>query len=175
MFTMQAWFHELAAWREFYAFAGAAAATLMGLMFVVVSLGQRTLATDEGARATRSLFTPIAFFFATAIVVAMLMLIPDVVPGALAALLATIAVTGLTYMIASGAHSFWRTQELGIDDLTWYVLLPYLSYATIGVAAVTVWNASAFGLHTAAAAMLLLLLIGIRNAWDLVIYNIQRG
>jgi len=30
-------------------------------------------------------------------------------------------------------------------------------------------------LDVVAAALLLLLLIGIRNAWDLVVYNIQRG
>jgi len=78
-------------WHEFYAFAGGAAATLMGLMFVVMSLGQRTLATEEGSQAMRALFTPIVVFFATVIVVAMLMLIPDPVPRLLGVLLGAIA------------------------------------------------------------------------------------
>jgi hypothetical protein len=65
-------------------------------------------------------------------------------------------------MIASGAHNVWRIGEFGFDDLVWYVALPYLGYAAIGVAAVAIWKANT-------------LLIGIRNPWDLVVYNIQRG
>jgi hypothetical protein len=162
-------------WHEFYAFAGGAAATLMGLMFVVMSLGQRTLATEEGSQAMRALFTPIVVFFATVIVVAMLMLIPDPVPRLLGVLLGAIAAAGIIYMVVSGAHRFWRGHELGFDDLLWYVVLPYVSYASIGVATAAIWKGAPFGLDVVAAALLLLLLIGIRNAWDLVVYNIQRG
>jgi hypothetical protein len=172
---MQEWFHALEAWRDFYVFTGTAAATLMGLMFVVMSLGQGRLATEEGIQATRGFFTPIVVFFATIIVVATLMLMPGGAPSALGLLLAALAVGGLVFMIASGAHNVWRIGELGFDDLVWYVALPYVAYAAIGVAAGAIWKANTFGLYTAAAAMLLLLLIGIRNAWDLVVYNIQRG
>ncbi len=171
---MQQWFHQLQAWHEFYAFAGAVAATLMGLMLVVVSLGQRRLATHEGSQITRGLHTPIVVFFATIIVVAMLLLIPDVEPNALGALLGAVAIGGLIYMVASGAHRIWRAFELGPDDLVWYVALPYLSYAVIGVAALAIWKTANFGLYTLAAAMLLLLIVAIRNVWDLVVYNIQR-
>jgi hypothetical protein len=171
---MQEWFHKLESWREFYAFAGAAAATLMGLMFVVASLGHRSLATEEGQRVTRALFTPIVVFFATLIVVAMLMLIPDVPPNVLGALLAAVSVGGLVYMVASGAHRVWLANELGFDDLLWYVVLPYVSYALFGVAAVAIWKSAPFGPHVVAATMILLLLIGIRNAWDLVVYSMQR-
>jgi hypothetical protein len=172
---MQEWFDRLHAWREFYTFTGAAAATLMGLMFVVMTLGQPSLATEDGSRALRAFFTPTVTFFVTIIVVAMLMLIPDTAPNALAALLGAVAVGGVLYMIASGAHRVWRANDLGLDDLMWYVALPYVSYASFGVAAVAIWKGAAFGLYTTAAAMLLLLLVGIRNAWDLVVYNIQRG
>jgi len=92
---MQPWFDTLSTWREFYALVGAIAATLMGLMFVVMSLGGRTLATEEGVRVTRGFFTPIVVFFATIIVVAMLMLIPRVYPSALAVLFGAVAIAGL--------------------------------------------------------------------------------
>jgi hypothetical protein len=162
-------------WRDFYVFVGTAAATLMGLMFVVMSLGQHALATEEGQRATRAFFTPIVVFFATVIVVAVLMLVPDTPPTALGVLLAVVAGAGLIYMIASRAHTIWRTSELGLDDLMWYVILPYVGYAATGVAAVAIWKTAGFGFYAAGGAMLLLLLIGIRNAWDLVVYNIQRS
>ena len=163
------------AWHEFYTFAGTAAATLMGLLFVVMSLGQRLLASDEGVRATRGFFTPIVVFFATVIVTAMLMLIPHTTAPALGALLAVVAIVGLLYMIGSDVHRTWRTSELGIDDLLWYVVLPYVSYLIIGASAIGIWERAPFGPYGMSAAMLLLLLIGIRNAWDLVVYNIQRG
>lgn len=172
---MEEWFRELEAWHDFYVFAGTAAATLMGLMFVVMSLGQRTLATEEGTQATRAFFTPIVVFFATIIVLAILMLMPHAPAPALALLLAILAIAGLWYMIGSRAHSVWRTNKLGVDDLFWYVLLPYLGYAIIGVSAVGILKSATFGLYGEAAAILLLLLIGMRNAWDLVVYNIQRG
>jgi hypothetical protein len=172
---MQEWFRQLHAWHEFYTFAGTAAATLMGLMFVVMTLGQRTLATEEGSRATRGFFTPIVVFFATVILVAMIMLIPDTPAAVLGALLTALAVVGLVYMILSGAHKMWQTSELGYDDLIWYVVLPYVSYAAVGAAGAAMWKANSLGFYTAAGAMLLLLLIGIRNAWDLVIYNVQHS
>jgi hypothetical protein len=172
---MQEWFRGLEEWRDFYVFAGTAAATLMGLMFVVMSLGQRILATEEGTRATRGFFTPIVVFFATVIVLSLLMLMPQTEGAALGVLLAILALAGFLYMIGSGAYKAWRTNELGIDDLFWYVVLPYVSYLIIGVSAAAIWKSSQIGLYSAAAAILLLLLIGIRNAWDLVVYNIQRG
>jgi len=172
---MAEWFHKVDAWHDFYVFAGTAAATLMGLMFVVASLGQRILSTEEGSRATRAFFTPIVVFFASVIVVSLVMLVPAALPSALGALLTALAIGGLIYMFASGAHTIWRTNELGLDDLAWYVVLPYLGYAAIGVSAAEIWMANSSGLYIAAASMLLLLVVGIRNAWDLVVYNIQRG
>jgi hypothetical protein len=172
---MEEWFRELEGWHDFYIFAGTAAATLMGLMFVVVSLGQRSLATEQGTNATRGFFTPIVAFFASDIVLAMLMLIPQTSPSGLGVMLLVLGIAGIVYMVFSRAHRFWHENELGYDDLMWYVVLPYVSYFIIGVSAVGVWNMTPFGLYTMAAAMLLLLLIGIRNAWDLVLYNIQRG
>jgi hypothetical protein len=162
-------------WRDFYAFSGTAAATLMGLMFVVVSLAGRVLATEEGARAARAFHAPSVVFFTTVIVVAMVMLIPHAVSAALGILLGVIATGGIIYLISTGVFTIWRTFELGFEDLMWYVALPYLSYATIGVAAVGIWKADPFGFYAAASAMVLLLLIGIRNAWDLVVYNIRRS
>jgi hypothetical protein len=168
-------FDKLHSWHEFYAVAAGVAATLMGLMFVVISLGQRALASERGSRVARALHTPIVVFFVTIIVVSMLMLMPDTSPAALGSLLALLSVCGLTYMVASGAYGLWRSSDLGFDDLAWYVVLPYLTYAALGAAAVMIWKAVPFGPHVEAGAMLLLLLIGIRNAWDLIVYNVRRA
>ncbi len=168
-------FDKLQQWHELYSVAAGIAATLMGLMFVVISLGQRSLQTEEGFRVTRALYTPVVVFFVTIIVVSLLMLMPDTGPVALAALVGAVAAVGLGYMIASGAYGFWRGSNLGSEDFIWYVVLPYVSYITLGTAAVMIWRTAPFGPHVEAGAVLLLLLAGIRNAWDLVVYSIQSG
>ena len=168
-------FDKLQHWHELYSVAGGVAATLMGLMFVVISLGQRGLATERGFQITRALYTPIVVFFVTIVIMSMLMLMPDTPPGALGGLLGVVSVAGLIYMTVSGAYNTWRASELGVDDLLWYVVLPYISYAALGVAAVMIWRAAPFGPHVEAGAMLLLLLIAIRNAWDLVVFSVQRS
>jgi hypothetical protein len=126
-------------------------------------------------RATRGFFTPIVVFFASVIVVSMFMLVPATTSTALGAMIAAVAIVGLFYMATSGVHRIWRTSELGYDDLMWYVVLPYLSYVLIAVAAIGMWKALPPGLYAGSAAMVLLLVIGIRNAWDLVVYNIQHS
>ena len=168
-------YDKLQHWHELYSVAAGVAATLMGLMFVVISLGQRALATDRGIQITRALYTPIVVFFVTVIVMSMLMLMPDTSPAALGALLGAVSLAGLIYMIISGAYNTWRSSDLGVDDLVSYVVLPYISYVALGVAAFMIWKAAPFGPHVEAGAMLSLLLIAIRNAWDLVVYSVQRG
>jgi hypothetical protein len=172
---VQEWFGLLEAWHDFYVFAGTAAATLMGLMFVVVSLGQRNLATERGTQATRALFTPIVAFFSSDIVISMLMLSPQTPPAALSILMLLLGVGGIVYMVLSGAHRLWRDSDLGYDDLMWYVVLPYICYAGVVASAVGIWKMAPFGLYCIAATVLLFLVIGIRNAWDLVIFSVQRG
>jgi hypothetical protein len=167
-------YDKLQHWHELYSVAAGIAATLMGLMFVVLSLGSRALGTEQGVQVTRALHTPIVVFFVTIIAVSMLMLMPDTAPGALGALVGAVSVGGIVYMIVSGAYKIWRENDLGVDDLIWYVVLPYVSYAALGASAVMIWRAAPFGPHVEASAILLLLLIGIRNAWDLVVYSVQR-
>ena len=167
------WFREVESWRDFYVFAGGAAATLMGLMFVVMSLGSESLTSDEGTRATRAFFTPIIAFFATAIIMALLVLIPRATPAVLGMLVGAVAVFGLGYMISSGVQSLWKSSELGWDDWVWYVALPFVSYIVIAAAGAATWEGLGVGLYAAAGAVLLLLITGIRNAWDLVVYTVQ--
>jgi hypothetical protein len=52
--------------------------------------------------------------------------------------------------------------------------LPTLSYVVILLGAVGIWLRTTFGLITVGQATILLLVIGIRNAWDLVIWMAQK-
>jgi hypothetical protein len=166
---MDSWFREIEAWGGFYTFVGTAAATLLGLVFVVVSLGKGLVGTDHAMQAVRAFYTPVIAFFSTDIVLSTVMLVPHTTPRTLSVLFGVIGIAGLLYMVASGALPQWRSLELSLDDLVFYIALPFLAYIALCVAAVLLWNQAQFALYTSAAVTILLLLIGIRNAWDLVI------
>jgi hypothetical protein len=174
---METWLQRVGEWREFYSFTGTAAATLMGLMFVVISLTQQQLTTERGRGAVGAFFTPIVAFFVTEIIVSMLVLIPAITPFWLGLGLAIVGVLGSAYMVARGAHARWgKRWDLEADDWLWYFLLPAASYIVIIVGAVLVLRSSAYGVYGVAVVMGALLLIGVRNAWDLVVFlTLQRS
>jgi hypothetical protein len=167
------WLQQLYEWRNFHLLLGAAAATLTGLMFVVVSLGPHLIAAHT-ATGVRAFVTPTVVYFTSVLVVAAFMTIPTVTAPILAALLALTNLGGLGYMGNTGAHSQWRQDNLDRLDWLCYVGLPIPSYLLILGAAVGIWVRTTLGLDGVAGALLLLLVIGIRNAWDLVLWIAQQ-
>jgi len=167
------WLQQLNAWHNFYLLLGTAAATLTGLMFVVVALGPRLISAHT-ATGVRAFATPTVMYFTTVLVVAALMTIPAVPAPILGAFMALGGLGGLWYMGRTGAHTQWRQAQLDWQDWLWYVGLPVLSYLLIVGAAVGMWVHTTLGLDSLAGAVLLLLIIGIRNAWDAVLLVAQQ-
>ncbi len=60
--------------------------------------------------------------------------------------------------------------QLVRSDWLWYTLLPLVSYTALIVAAILLPSHPALALFIIAAVPVLLLFIGIRNAWDVVTY-----
>jgi hypothetical protein len=59
-------------------------------------------------------------------------------------------------------------------DRLWYALLPIPAYLLVLAAGLSLWRQSALGLNILASALILLLLIGIRNAWDMTVWIMDR-
>ena len=165
---MNEWTQQLERWHDFYLLMGGASATLMGLTFVAVTLGPDVIAA-RASGAVRAFVTPIVAFFATVLVVSVVLLIPLLMPAAASALLALTGATGLIYIPSTNAQAEWRKNKFGIDDWIWYIGLPLLGYAVILFSAVAWWRTLVWAPYAIAAAILCLLLAGIRDAWDLVI------
>ena len=55
-----------------------------------------------------------------------------------------------------------------------FVSLPYVSYALVCLAALGLWLKKGYGAPTLAGATMLLVVTGVHNAWDLVIWIAQR-
>ena len=160
-------------WHEFYLVVGGAAAALTGLMFVVVSIGPEIIAT-RAAGGVRSFVSPTIVYFTTVLAVSALMTMPHVAPRVLAAVLAVGGVMGLGYMAWIRGHRQWRESKLGLDDWFWYIALPVLGYGLLTVAALGMWRLGLSGPFSLGAATILFLVIGIRNAWDLILWFAQQ-
>jgi hypothetical protein len=142
-------------------------------MFVVVSISPETIA-ERPKSGVRAFVTPTMVFFATALAISAFMLVPHIARSALALLLALTGVGGLAYLIWVRGHHFWREQKLDAEDWVFFIGLPFLSYTLFLAAAIAIGQGSALGAPTLAFVTLLLLVVGIHNAWDLVIWLSQQ-
>ena len=61
------------------------------------------------------------------------------------------------------------------EDWLFHVLLPFAAYASLEASALAAWSHTREACFGIAAAVLLLLLIGIHNAWDAVTYHVFSG
>ena len=169
---MDTWLHSVEAWREYYLLVGTAGAALVGLMFVVVSLGPDVVA--QSGTNVRAFCTPVIMNFSAALVISAVMMAPVFGPWILSIAAAILGTAGVTYQYATRAHRQWRENNLPGIDWVWFVGLPYLGYGWLFASAVALWHEMQVGLIGVAASALLFIVIGIRNAWDIVVWIAQK-
>lgn len=163
-------------WQSFYVLVGSSAAALTGLTFVVI-----TIAADDGdmersasARLSgmRVFITPIAVHFGSALWLAALMCIPWQAAVALEVLLIGTGLGGLVYcatLIVRMRAGFVGYKPFA-SDWIWSAVLPVIAYLVLAAAGLLLPRQPATSLYAVSGAVLLLLFIGIHNAWDVVIW-----
>jgi hypothetical protein len=167
------WIHDLESWHDFFLLIGTAGVTLTGLLFVVISLGPRLIANHE-ATGVRAFISPNAVFFSSTLVVSAVFMMPGLPARVLGSLLVVGAVASVGYMIYTRAHQRWKQSQLPRLDWVWFVGLPLAAYFVLLAAGVSFLMHGALSFLLVAAGLILLLVIGIRNAWDLVIWVSQK-
>jgi len=164
-------------WQNFYLLVGGASATLVGLMFVAISLGSGLYPPEHLPFLTQSL-SPTFVHFVYVLVTAVIVLVPTATVTALGVLLVLVGVGSLGYTAARLAQirDRYRQRQIDRSDLVWYALLPSVAYALYCDAGIGLLKAGPGGraLEVLAAASALLLVIGVRNAWDLVVWMVLR-
>lgn len=160
----------LGAWESFYVIVGSSAAALTGLQFVVIAL----IADMPGLRAGESVAafgTPTVFHFCACLFVAALLSAPWPSLFLVDLFLIAAAVTGLAYaLVVIRRARRQTTYEPVAEDWIWHAILPTFAYAVIVVAALALRAAPVPMLFVVAGMELLLIFIGIHNAWDTVAY-----
>jgi hypothetical protein len=157
-------------WHDFYVLVGTASATLVGLMFVAVSIG--TSIFDEDHRVGLTAFiTPTVMHFAAALFTCLLVTIPTQSWRTLGGLLGAGGLAGSIYCGKLVFRIFVRQHsKLDLDDRLFYFLLPLLGYLLALIAAALLLAQSTTSANLIAAAVLTLLFAAIRNAWDMMVW-----
>jgi hypothetical protein len=163
---------DLDAWHDFYVITGGGAAALVGLMFVVISIGPQIGARSR--ESVRAFVSPTVVFFASVLVIASIMTMPTLGTTARGGALALIGAAGVVLLLRAGIYPQVRDHKLGVEDLVCYLVLPLLAYIAVlgaGVALIVRTHAAP---PILGAAVIGLVGVSLRNAWDLVIFTARK-
>jgi hypothetical protein len=163
----------LSAWENFYVIVGSSAGALIGLQFVVLTLIANRPIGAGTAQAGHAFATPTIVHFGTVLLLAGMLSAPwqEIAPAAV--LWGLLGLSGMVY--AAVVVRRMRRQAAYkpvFEDWLFHVLLPFAAYTTLAVTAFATRShvrEALFGIGTAS---LLLLFIGIHNAWDAVTYHV---
>jgi hypothetical protein len=161
---------ELAEWESFYVIVGSSAGALIGLQFVVMTLIAEMPPLRVG-EAGAAFATPTIVHFGGALLLSALLSAPWEAITLVAALWGLLGVSGAAYTVIVGRRMGRQTvYKPQFEDWLFHILLPLATYALLILSAFVAISNSREALFGAAAAALLLLFIGIHNAWDSVAY-----
>lgn len=163
-------------WEGFYVIVGTSAAALTGLMFVVIAV-----AADAGARAAtprsiETFITPTIVHFCASLLISAILSAPWPRHLGPQIALGLVGMGGLIYSVAVLRRARGVTNyTMVLEDWTWHVAFPLLGYAVTVAASLLLKQQTLLALFLAGGVSVLLLFIGIHNAWDTVTHlTLQR-
>jgi hypothetical protein len=159
-----------AAWESFYVIVGSSAAALTGLQFVVITLGAdaSNVATPQTMRAFG---TPTIVHFCAVLLNAAILSAPWRRHSSAALAIVAFALVGLIYTLVVLRQARRQTEYKPVlEDWLAHTALPLIAYAAFLVGGTLLPQDPAPSLFVIAGASLILLFVGIHNAWDAVTY-----
>jgi hypothetical protein len=161
----------LEAWASYYVIVGSSAGALTGLQFVVMTLIADAVPSRGSGESISAFGTPNVVHFCAALLVAAILAVPWSVLHPAGIGVCGCGVLGVVYSaIVLKRALAQRDYEPVFEDWLWHSLLPALAYATLLVAGLALGRNVADALFPIGGAALLLVFVGIHNAWDTVTY-----
>jgi hypothetical protein len=160
-------------WENFYIMAGTAAATLAGLLFVVITLSV-SLAATPAARGVHAFVTPVLVHFGGVLFLSMVLLAPWPAAWPLGLVLGLHGLAGIVY--ASFVIRLLRRLDfVSLDARDWiaYAGAPALANVSLLAGAAGLVTEKFFAPYAVAGAVMLLLFVGILDAWDLTLWIVK--
>ena len=160
----------LSSWESFYVIVGSSGAALTGLQFVVITL-IADLPRRNSSNAISAYGTPTVVHFTVALAIAAVISAPWPLIWPVGALLALIGAGGVGYIAIVFRRARTQSDYTPVfEDWLWHNILPFIAYAGVGVAGALLTVHPVGMLFMVAAMTLLMLFIGIHNAWDTVMF-----
>ncbi len=158
---------------NFYVIVGSSAGALIGLQFVVLTLIAAMPIGRGTAQAGAAFSTPNVVHFGAVLLLAGILSAPwqEIFPAAI--VWGVAGLSGIMYEIVVARRM--RTQSVYMpvfEDWLFHVVLPLAAYTGLAVMAFAAGSHLREALFGIGAAALLLLFVGIHNAWDAVTYHV---
>ncbi|HST06844.1 MAG TPA: hypothetical protein VLJ83_01650 [Gemmatimonadaceae bacterium] len=167
----------VAGWDTFYVIIGSSAAALTGLMFVVISLtADVRFAPVDRNNGLDAYATPTVMHFCLVLLLAAVLTSPRQTDVTVGGGIAAVALIGLGYMVVvllrmRRAHGYQPVAE----DWIWHTILPLVAYISLAASSFFLWSGRDNWLYCVGADALLLLYVGIHNAWDTATWMAVHG
>lgn len=161
---------SLHGWESFYVIVGSSAGALTGLQFVVI-----TLIAESRRRASfreiDAFGTPTIVHFCLVLLISAILSAPWHSFSGPAWLLGTVGLGGLVYsvIVLLRARRVQAYQPV-LEDWIWHIVLPFVSYTVLLSSGFALVAYPTIALFMVGAVTLLLLFVGIHNAWDTVTF-----
>jgi hypothetical protein len=155
-------------WDSFYLLVGGAAGALIGLLFIVMTL-IRGGDADRRLRGAAIFMTPTVVHLSMVLVLSALATAPGLKDHTTGLIFGACALACLGF---TGRALFMLTrrsvQTTHWTDLWAYGVAPFSASLALGLSTAAIWIAPEWAALGVAASVIAMLLIAIRNAWDLV-------
>jgi hypothetical protein len=161
---------SFAGWSDFYVIVGSSAAALTGLQFVVIAL-VNDLRAPASEQTVGAFSTPNIVHFSMALLTSAIVVMPwpEAWHAGLAAGICGVASFLYELIVLRRARTQTQYQPV-LEDWIWYVSFPMLAYTILTASAIFVIGRHAWAPFGIAAAVLLMVFVGIHNSWDAVTY-----
>ncbi|HEX5282888.1 MAG TPA: hypothetical protein VFW30_02125 [Bryocella sp.] len=157
----------LTPWQNFYVIVGSAAGALIGLQFVVMALMANMPVMENESQAVAAFSTPSVVNFGVVLALAAVEVMPWRRLAPVSILWAVAGILGIVYTsITARRFQTQRAYTPVLVDWIYRIILPYLGYSCLATAALLVRPHPTAALFDVAAVTLLLLFVGIHDAWD---------
>jgi hypothetical protein len=160
-------------WQNFYVIVGSSAGALIGLQFVVMTLLADMPSARVDPQAGQAFGTPNVVHFGVVLLLSAVASAPWHGISDVASFWGLVGLGGIGYAVFI-VHRMrsQRVYRAVFEDWLFHVLLPLTAYAMLGVSACLAYSRARPALFVVGGAVLLLLFIGIHNAWDTVTYHV---
>jgi cytochrome bd-type quinol oxidase subunit 2 len=160
----------LAEWDNFYVIAGSSAGGLTGLTFVVIALAAEARRVNPVGM--RTFISPTIVHFASVLALAAFLCVPRQTLLSVGIGLGIAGVVGLIYvaMITMNFHHNLDDYTPDWEDWTWHVILPAVAYGGLIAMGLLMRERPEAALYGVGAVSIMLLFIGIHNAWDIAVW-----